>query len=88
MRDPFRVVPALHSREAFEQEICRLLPIEAARIGQSLSERPGCESVHFMIPADVPRYLQVFFAPTAPFKFEHFLLLEQWAQAAGTLPQE
>jgi hypothetical protein len=88
VRDPFKVVPTLHSREAFEHDICRLLPIEAARVGQSLSHRPGCKSVYVMIPADGPRYLQVFFAPTAPLRFEHVLLLEQWAQAAGALPRE
>ena len=85
--DPVDAVPTLHSREAFEQDMCRLLPIEAARVGPSLSQRSGCKSVYFMIPGDAPRYLQVFFSPTAPFEFEHFLLLEQWAQAAGRLPE-
>lgn len=88
MRDPFSVVPTLHSRAAFEQDVCRLLSIEAARIGPSLLEWPGCKSVYVMIPADGPRYLQVFFAPTAPLRFEHVLLLEQWARAASTLPRE
>lgn len=89
--NPVNVDQLWHGAERFEQGICRLLPVETARVTRSLSSRPGTESIYFDIPDGstiAPRYLQLFFAPGTALDRAQFELLKDFARAAARLPHE